>query len=572
MSQDHQRPFDQGAAVPKNDASTSDGPARPEQPALADPMVVLMQASQAAESLQSRFAGLQTRQAEINGERDQLAADRVAFENRAKQFADQVAQDRVEQRQVRSDLDEETRRVKRLTDSLEEGHANLQQAQDELNAERIHLQQAMVAELATDRQALQDEKQALSDERSAIAARQAKLEAAFELRQQQADQQLDADRETLRGRIREEFSSEVSQLNRERHEWSERYQLEQSQLSDEAEDLQQQRELLGQQISAEQSRLREELDKRRQSLLTEQTNLQRRYRFQFEYLARARNDFDTEVRQLRRDQQGFRAERQQFQEQHRLQLVKLSRIRELLEERESSLKRELGIIERSRTATQMDLKRQQKQLQEHRDSVNHDLEERTRQVILQEESIAQSTQRLSEKTQQLNRFRSELDSQQRDLLELRIIMEDVQGDLQKKHPESVLTNRQQKARESLQGFFDELHQRIHEERHELESQAAQLNSNRSAFRKDREQLEEWFEQNQSVLPQPMTAASFGPTPDIQSLKEELDRLRSEWAADQSQSEARIRSLQNELETLHRMDFFQKSVDEEPEDDTHRTAA
>ena len=186
MSQDHQRPFDQGAAVPQYDASRLDG-AVPSEPT--DPMAVLLQASQAAESLQSRFAELQTRQAEINRERDQLAANRVAFENRAKQFADQAALDLAEQRQIRSELERETRRVKQLTDSLEEGHAHQEQVQAELDAERIRLQQAMGAELATERQSLQDEMQKMSDERSAIAVRQAELETAFDLRQRKVEQQ-----------------------------------------------------------------------------------------------------------------------------------------------------------------------------------------------------------------------------------------------------------------------------------------------------------------------------------------------------------------------------------------------
>ncbi len=568
MSQDHQPQTDQGAGVPQNDVHTSDVV---ELPAPADPMQVLMQASQAAESLQSRFAELQQRQVEINGERDQLTADRTAFEDRAGEFAEQVARDRVEQRQLRSELDEETQRVKQLAQSLEERHTRLRQTQTELDVERVRLQQTMSDELASDREALQAEREALNNERAALVQQQAEQEASLEERHQQAVQQIETERECLREGIREEFNSELSQLNRERHEWKDRQQLEHDQLRDESETLQQQRELLGEQISAEQSRLRDELETRRQTLLTEQTNLQRRYRFQFDHLARARSDFDSEVRQLRRDQQSFRAERQQFQEQHRLQLVMLSRIRDLLDERDGSLKREQRVMKRRCTAVQMDLQRQQKQLQEHRDSVNHELDERTRQVSLQEGSISRSTQRLAEKTQQLNRLRAELDSQQRDLLELRIIVEEVQGDLHRQYSDADMTSRQRQARESLVSFFEELHQRIRDERQEVEQLAIELEQNRAAFRCDREELEKWFKRNAGVLEETAAEAPSEPSEEVLVLKNELDHLRSEWAADCSHSEARIRSLLEELETLQRSGFWQHPPNE-AEEDSLRAAA
>lgn len=571
MSQDHQAPADREAADSRNDAPASDAAARPDPAPLTDPLQVLIQASQAAESLQTRFAELQTLQSEIEGEREQLIADRAAFEKRAGEFAENAARDRVEQRQLRSDLDEESRRIQQLADSLEEGHARLRQSTAELQAERVRLQQEAASELATERDSLQRQQAEIEEEREGIARQQAELESSFQERQQEAEQQLESERAELREKIREEFNAEFSQLQRERQEWSEQQQLEQDQLREEAENLQQQRELLGEQISAEQSRLRNELEKRRQALLTEQTNLQRRYRFQFEHLARARKDFDSEVQQLRRDQQAFRAERHSFQEQHRLQLVKLSRIRELLEDRETSLKRELQVIERNRTVVQMDLQRQRKRLQEHRDAVNHELEERTRQVILQEASIAESTQRLAEKTQQLNRLRADLDAQQCDLLELRIIMEEIQADLQKECSDAELNSRKQRARESLEGFFEELHQRNHTECQEVAVQLTELEENRAAFRRDREQLKQWFENHQGQWNQSAADAPSEPSPDLLDLKEELNRLRIQWAADISRSEAKLRDALDELESLHRSAFSGRPPDE-PEDDSQRIAA
>ena len=56
-----------------------------------DALQVLLQASAAAEGLQRRFSELQRLQANLVSERNQLGADRTAFESRAREFAEQVA-------------------------------------------------------------------------------------------------------------------------------------------------------------------------------------------------------------------------------------------------------------------------------------------------------------------------------------------------------------------------------------------------------------------------------------------------------------------------------------------------
>ena len=76
-----------------------------------DALQVLLQASAAAESLQQRFGELQSRQTELTAERSQLSADRTAFEQRARQFAEQVARDRSTQREVTAELEQRQHEV-----------------------------------------------------------------------------------------------------------------------------------------------------------------------------------------------------------------------------------------------------------------------------------------------------------------------------------------------------------------------------------------------------------------------------------------------------------------------------
>lgn len=200
-------------------------------------------------------------------------------------------------------------------------------------------------------------------------------------------------------------------------------------LRQQGEDLQQQRELFGQQIDAEQHRLQEEIEKKRQSILTEQSNLQRRYRFQFEHLTRAKEDLEAELREFRREQQMFRSERLRFLEQHRLRFRQLEHIRQLLMAREESIARETRIAERSRFAGLSEVQRQQRRSEEEREAILRDIESRQRRTKQQEASLADLVARLEERSQRLNRLRAELDQTQSEILEQRLVTEEARTSL-----------------------------------------------------------------------------------------------------------------------------------------------
>ena len=79
-----------------------------------DALQVLLQASAAAEGLQRRFSELQRLQADVVSERNQLGADRAAFESRAREFAEQVARDRAVQREITAELDQRQQQLRHL--------------------------------------------------------------------------------------------------------------------------------------------------------------------------------------------------------------------------------------------------------------------------------------------------------------------------------------------------------------------------------------------------------------------------------------------------------------------------
>lgn len=71
-----------------------------------DALKILLQASAAAESLQVRFAELHQRRAELLSDQRQLEAERSAFEQRASEFAAEVARARAEHREQSAELEQ----------------------------------------------------------------------------------------------------------------------------------------------------------------------------------------------------------------------------------------------------------------------------------------------------------------------------------------------------------------------------------------------------------------------------------------------------------------------------------
>ena len=456
-----------------------------------DALNILLQASAAAEAVQQQFRDLQAVRAELVAERHQLSADRAAFEARAQQFAEQVANDRTARREVTAEYDERQKHLQQQQQDVEQQQLSLQENREELESERQRLHDAVSAELAREQQTLQRQRDVLDDERQRLADRIEQLERQHAERMQQTDELLQTERENMRDSVRTELAGELGQLHRERQEWISRKEAEQHELQQQEDDLQQQRELFGEQLETEHRRLREEIEKRRQALLAEQNNLQRRYRFQFEHLARAREDFEGELRELRRDQQLFRTERTNFEEQHRLQFAQLQRIRQALMQRDASLNREQKVIDRYRVSADLDRQRQHDRLQEYQASVSQDLESRNRQLQQAEQSSAETARRVEQRLRHVNQMRAELDTKQRDILEQRLLLQELQagdeGD--SRTPEQSPGYRQ--ARKAVETFFEQLHQHLQADRDRLEKQAVELSERQEQFRRDRNDLENW---------------------------------------------------------------------------------
>ncbi len=525
-----------------------------------DALRILFQASAAAESLQHRFSELQQRRAELTSAQQQLEADRRAFEQRAQEFAAQVARERTEQREMMAELEQRLGKVGQQEEQIQRQASELRSAQRSLAEERVVLKASVRAELDEERMKVSQERMLLDAERDRLRA-QAEHE-----RQEHADRlqaiagELKTERARLAEKAREELATEIMSLNRQKVEWERAHESQLLELKQQGEDLQQQRELFGQQVDAEQQRLREEIEKKRQSILTEQSNLQRRYRFQFEHLTRAKEDLEVELRDFRREQQMFRSERLRFLEQHRLRFRQLEHIRQLLVEREGSIDRETRIAERTQNAIMAEIQRQQRRSEEERDAILRDIESRQRRTRQQEASLADLVARLEERSQRLNRLRAELDQTQSEILEQRLVTEEARTSLVRDAASSEIARaRLEQARGDVQSFFERLHSQVAADRDKVELTAVDVAERQQQFRNDRAELELWFAKREEELSSRVAGSVVDEQQQlIESIQGELATLQDRWKRDRCAAEKTIRDLLDQL-TIREMQTSETSL-------------
>ena len=525
-----------------------------------DALRILFQASAAAESLQQRFSELQQRRAALTSDHQQLEADRRAFEQRAQEFATQVARERTEQREIIAELEQRLGKVGQQEELVQRHAAELRSAQRSLAEERVILKASVRAELDEERMKVSQERMLLDAERDRLRA-QAQHE-----RQEHADrlqaiaEELKTERARLAEKARDELATEIILLNRQKAEWERAHESQLLEIKQQGEDLQQQREMFGQQVDVEQQRLREEIEKKRQSILTEQSNLQRRYRFQFEHLTRAKEDLEIELREFRREQQMFRSERLRFLEQHRLRFRQLEHIRQLLVEREGSIDRETRIAERTQNAIMAEIQRQQRRSEEERDAILRDIESRQRRTKLQEASFADLVARLEERSQRLNRLRAELDQTQSEILEQRLVTEEARTSLVRDAASSEIARaRLEQARGDVQSFFERLHSQVAAERDKVELTAIDVAERQQQFRNDRAELESWFAKREEELSSRVAGSVVDEQQQlIETIQGELATLQDRWKRDRCAAEKTIRDLLDQL-TVREMQTSESSL-------------
>ncbi len=528
------------------------GPAEPPgSPAGVDALQVLLQASVAAETLQKQFHELNEKRTELQSVRRQLDAERRDFEERAADFASEVASARAEQRQSVADQEQREIRLRQQEEQLQRQLAELRAAQRQLAEERVVLKQSVRAELDEERMKLAQERAIVQAERSRVRQQEESSLAELNDREQRLREEAVAERQRLAEEVRQKSAADRAEIAEKREELEAIFLQQSQELQLQAEELQQQREQFGEQVEQEEERLRDETEKKRQVLLTEQNNLQRRYRFQFEHLSRAREDLEDEMRQFRREQQLFRNERLSFLEQHRLRFRQLDRIRELVQQRERSLERERQILDRTRRSMVADLQTQERRSLEERDAVRRDLDSRENSIRSKESSLAELSARLDDRTQRLGRLRAELDQTQAETLEQRLVLEEARAAMVSDAQSPELARaRIEQARQDVHLHFERLRSQLFAERDKLDAAAEDLAERQRQFRQDRADLEVYFRSRDEELNLRCSDSAVDEQArHAEKLEQRLHQLQETWQRERMEAERTIRTLLAQLDEL-----------------------
>jgi chromosome segregation ATPase len=214
------------------------------------------------------------------------------------------------------------------------------------------------------------------------------------------------------------------------------------------------------------------------------------------------------------------------------------------------------VIDRDRVSAELEIRRQNERLQEHRTSVVQDLDSRARRLQQGEQSSAETAQRLEQRLQHVTQMRAELDLQQREILEQRLLLEELQASARQQSLPTRGTAQFEQAQKSVVQFFEKLHHPLRAERDRLEAKFSELASRQEQFRKDREELERWFADQEASLAEKSHDDSGVVEIQMATVEGELAKTRRQWHSDRKESEATIRQLLDELAERESAAFHQ----------------
>jgi len=180
---------------------------------------LLLQASQIAEHLRQQYAELDRRENSLN---EHLAA--LDRERRNVRLAATQHEAETEEREQRlkareAEFNHKIATCEKLIRELEEQDQQLRERRDNLDAEREGLRGEIQNELHEQRDAIQRDRQALQTEREALEQQIVENQAEQQQALDQIRDQLDAEREALKRGLDEQFEVEHADYLRQRNEW-----------------------------------------------------------------------------------------------------------------------------------------------------------------------------------------------------------------------------------------------------------------------------------------------------------------------------------------------------------------
>lgn len=287
-------------------------------------------------------------------------------------------------------------------------------------------------------------------------------------------------------------------------------------------------------------------DRIRHEVKHEQSLIESRYRFQQDHLERSMRDLEIAQREFRKEQQETRARLSDTATQNILRNQQLVRFRARIVARQESAAREehWQLVERRAIESR---------LREEREDLRLAKQRWEQSSSEQKSELARQQQQLTEFAEQLEARRAHLDSVEwqvscshRDLLELRVILEEATNQLLASAGEEIAEARVAEARELLVESYRHNRETLQSRKQELEQLRVELDQQRQELVEDRRRLTDWVAQCESNL--------SSREDETNNMRAALDSRELEWRGAESrwneqrrEAEQIIRSLLDQLD-------------------------
>lgn len=573
-------------------------------PAAAPPRAnsqLLLESVKILEQLQQQDAELMQRQT--------LMEERIAaFENEKRAFlAQQLAMEAtLEERRQKLESDE-AELAGRLADTqdilvqIEAARVALQQERVDVERRRAAIRSELLAELQDDRDAVDAARQQLATEIERVQGLGATLETKLHEATVEAERLVQSERERLWQVLLTEWEDRRAQFQAEHDAWLQTVQAEKVEIErekafyeaavrnaesdfaaarlEQANELQTLREQQIAELQAERDQVIQRIEAERQEweqthaeqqahlqaeqdewnktrtlqlneLKGERAVIENRIRFQQDHLEKLRSDLERSQNEHRRERQ---IERQRIEDDSRQVVRRMRQIdlyRASIDEREKSLERERDVLEKSRRAFSSSADVDRTNLQREQNAWQTEKQVQQSELLRQQELFASHAENLESRRIRLERLRTELEETHRSTLEMRLAVEEAWVELTQKAGQEVARERVEQVRNTLVGYYRQLHEGIVEQRREHLEAQTKFERLRAEFHDERQKLMEWISTRDQELKVGEERLRLEAT-DAAMRDSAWQAARDRWMQEKAEAEQVIRKLLAELGNQHR---------------------
>lgn len=480
-------------------------------------------------SVAARKAELNQQALELHSARETLQLQQAEVLQRSQLFREEVLTSLSSER---SKLDETKASLQEEANRLEQLKANLERSREDLAAENVrtlqtereNLWKSLTTEWEQRNEAFQQEKEAWQKACSLEKSEFDREKTLFESTVQSANAEFLAAREALSFELTKMRQQHAEALHAERSEWLADFEQQKRTLASEQEELARERALI-----------------------------ENRIRFQQEHLDKSRADFERAQNDYRRERQ---VELNRLEEAGMVLIMRLRQIdlyRSSIDEREKSLDREYETFNRTRQAVSSTAELERQNFQAERDAWEQERQLQQTEVRRQLDALAERSEGLESRRVRLDKLRAELEETHRATLEMRLAVEDAWAQLTDIASQEDARHRVEQVRESLTGYYQQMHETLQEQRREVLENQAKFERQQNEFSQERQKLTAWFEARDEELRQGEVRLRQSA---IESSADHANWLaaRDRWLIEKTEAEQLIRRLLSSLDENHRGQF------------------